>query len=563
MDVMHPDDRAPTLAAWAPAVARGEPFETYYRLRRAADGAYRWFLARAVPQRDAAGQITRWFGTCTDVHDARELAAEHDRLLAEAEAARHAAETAATRADFLSHASELLAASLDVEPTLRQVAALAVPTLADWCAVDLVSPDGRFQRLAVCHPDPAMVRLAYELDARYPEDPASPHGRYNVLRTGRPELMADIPDAMLVAVCRDAEHLRIVRALQLRSYVTAPLAGPEGVIGVLSLVYAESGRQYTEADMQLAVELARRAAHAIENARLVAALGESRQQLEEQAVELELQKEELEATTEELLHQSERAEQARQAAEEARQAAEEANRAKTQFLATMSHELRTPLNAIGGYVDLLTMELRGPVTEAQRDDLGRIRRSGQHLLGLINDILNFAKLEAGQVEFRPVAFSAAAMLREVEPLILPQLAARGLDYTARADDDRLLVHADPEKVRQILLNLLGNALKFTDAGGEVSLDCRAGEARGDDGVPRRMACYAVRDTGRGIPPDRHERIFEPFVQVDRHLTAASQQGVGLGLAISRDLARAMGGDLTVESAPGEGSTFRLVLPTSV
>jgi signal transduction histidine kinase len=416
-----------------------------------------------------------------------------------------------------------------------------------------VGPDGRFERLAVCHPDPAMVRLAYELDERYPEDPASPHGRYNVLRTGEAEMMVDIPDALLVAACRDAEHLRIARALQLRSYVAAPVAGRDRVLGVLTLVYAESGRRYTEADRQLAVELARRAAQAIENARLVDALSESRHQLEEQAVELELQKEELQATAEELALQSERAEQARAVAEEA-------NRAKTQFLATMSHELRTPLNAIGGYADLLTMGLRGPLSDAQRADIGRIRRSGQHLLGLINDILNFAKLEAGQVEFRPAAFDADAVVREVEPLLLPQVEAKGLAYTTECADPAPRVYADPEKVRQVLLNLLTNAVKFTDAGGAVSLACAPCAPAGAPGGA--AVCFTVRDTGRGIPADRMESIFEPFVQVDRHLTAASQQGVGLGLAISRDLARAMGGDLTAESAPGAGSAFRLVLPAA-
>jgi PAS domain S-box-containing protein len=232
--------------------------------------------------------------------------------------------------------------------------------------------------------------------------------------------------------------------------------------------------------------------------------------------------------------------------------AETANRAKGEFLAVMSHELRTPLNAIGGYVDLLTMGLRGPVTDEQREDLARIRRSGQHLLALINDILNFARLDAGQVEFRIQDVTLDPVLADLEALVAPQVAAKGLTYAHQGCGAPGTVRADPERLRQILLNLLTNAVKFTDAGGRIAIACDASD--------RSAVRLHVRDTGRGIPADQLERIFEPFVQVDRNLTPGSQQGVGLGLAISRDLARRMGGDLTAESVRGRGSTFTLVLP---
>jgi PAS domain S-box-containing protein len=242
---------------------------------------------------------------------------------------------------------------------------------------------------------------------------------------------------------------------------------------------------------------------------------------------------------------------------EARAEAEAANQAKAQFLAAMSHELRTPLNAIGGYADLLDLGLRGPVTDAQRADLARIKRSGQHLLSLINDILNFARLEAGRVELHLAPVLMREVLAGVEPLVAPQLAARALAYDATCADD-VVAWADAEKVQQVLLNLLINASKFTEPGGRVTVEC----AHDDVHVH-----VHVRDTGRGITTDRLDRIFEPFVQIDRHLTQASQQGVGLGLAISRELARAMGGDITVASRPGHGSTFTLTLlrqePTAV
>ena len=243
----------------------------------------------------------------------------------------------------------------------------------------------------------------------------------------------------------------------------------------------------------------------------------------------------------------------------AQHAAEAANSAKSEFLSTMSHELRTPLNAIAGYTQLLTMDLRGPLSDAQRQDLERIDRASQHLMGLVTDVLNFARLDAGRLEFNIEDVELADVVGDLEPLLGPQFSAKGVafDHDGCASDtpDRPhVVRADPEKFRQILLNLLTNAVKFTEAGGRVSLACVTDAAAG-------VLRVRVTDTGRGIAREQFERIFEPFVQVDRHRTQGSQQGVGLGLAISRDLARRMGGDLTVESTPGVGSSFTLTLPT--
>lgn len=234
----------------------------------------------------------------------------------------------------------------------------------------------------------------------------------------------------------------------------------------------------------------------------------------------------------------------------ARREAEEANAAKSQFLATMSHELRTPLNAIAGYSELLKLELRGPITPEQRDDLDRIDRSQRHLLSLINDVLNFAKIEAGHVDVTSKPMGLAGVVESLREFVEPQLREKRLHFHMAEDLPESDVCGDPDKVRQILINLLSNAIKFTPYGGHISLEC---EEKGKNTL------IHVRDDGAGIPADKLEAIFEPFIQVSRDY-ATPVQGTGLGLSISRDLARRMGGDLTVESRLGEGSTFTLSLP---
>jgi PAS domain S-box-containing protein len=240
---------------------------------------------------------------------------------------------------------------------------------------------------------------------------------------------------------------------------------------------------------------------------------------------------------------------ARQEAEAARAEAEAANRAKSEFLAVMSHELRTPLNAIGGYAELLEMGVRGPVNEAQREDLTRIQKSQQHLLGLINDVLNYARVETGTVRYSMADVPVDETIATAEALVAPQVRAKGLSLDFGGCDRTLTVRADAEKLRQILLNLLTNAVKFTAPGGRIAIGCDVAADR---------VRIAVADTGIGVSPDKLASIFEPFVQVNPRLTR-TQDGVGLGLAISRDLARGMGGDLTVESEEGVGSTFTLTL----
>jgi signal transduction histidine kinase len=290
------------------------------------------------------------------------------------------------------------------------------------------------------------------------------------------------------------------------SFATLPLQANRGVFGILAFNFRER-RAFPPEERALLLAFAGQCSLALERARL---------------------------------YETERA---------ARDAAEAANVAKAQFLATMSHELRTPLNAIDGYAELLEIGVRGPLTEPQLEDVRRIRRSQKHLLALINDVLGFARLESGRVEFDLAPVAVDAVLGAMQELVAPQLGAKGLTYAYLRAPGGLRVVADADKLRQVVLNLLANAIKFTERGG-VELSCAAGAE---------TVAIAVRDTGRGIPAYRLGEIFEPFVQVEPSFTR-TVTGTGLGLTIARDLARRMGGDVTVASAEGEGSTFTVTLP---
>lgn len=266
--------------------------------------------------------------------------------------------------------------------------------------------------------------------------------------------------------------------------------------------------------------------------------------LQQQAEELEVQAEELQGQAFELKTTMEKLARARETADSA-------NKAKSEFLATMSHELRTPLNAIGGHVQLIEIGVYGPVNAEQRQALQRVDRSQRHLLGLINNILNLSRIEAGRVDYNIVDVNLAEAVADLRPMIEPQLSAKQITWEFRDSDRMPVVRADRDKLQQILLNLLSNAAKFTEPGGRVWLDVLVTES--DDAASVRVA-----DTGRGVPADKLESIFEPFTQVDSSHSREGQ-GSGLGLTISRDLARGMGGDLRVQSERGVGSVFTLTL----
>ncbi len=426
-------------------------------------------------------------------------------------AARAEADAARVRAEQLQALTAALARAVTAEAVVEAAVGEAGRVVGSASgALALLDADGQMFTLVPGPGMPADVAAAWQ---RFPNTGSG--SAAEAVRTLQPSYSRTRAEF----AARSPELAALAERLGLGANVALPLIIAEGgahqrVLGILAFTFAEPRAFDGEEDAFLRA-VADQCAQALERARLYEA---------EQA---------------------------------ARAAAESANAAKSQFLSTMSHELRTPLNAIQGYAELLTLGLRGPLTAPQQQDLERIRRANQHLMALVNDVLNFARLDAGQIEFRLGDVELAPLVADLEPLVAPQLAAKGLAFThdAGAPDASgrsPVVHADPEKLRQVLLNLLTNAIKFTSPGGHVALTCE----RDPDA---RVMRIRVRDSGRGIPEDQLERIFEPFVQVDRHRTHESQQGVGLGLAISRDLARGMGGDLTAQSVVGEGSTFTLVL----
>jgi PAS domain S-box-containing protein len=455
------------------------------------------------------------------------------------------------RRDFIAEATSTLAQSLEYQTTLVELARLFVPRLADWSAVDVVDSRTRLpRRLAVMHVDRAKIELAQRLADRYPEPPEARTGLPNVLRTGRAELYPEITGDMLRAGARDAEHLRLVQSLQLRSAMVVPLVARGHTLGAITLVQAESGRRYTRDDLAFVEDIARRAAIVIDNAQLYA---------------------------------SER---------EARLAADVANRTKDQFLATVSHELRTPLNAILGWARLMSSAASDEARRGRAIEI--IERNAVAMTRLIEDLLDISRIISGKVRLEQDRVDMAEVVEAAVDALRPSLENKELrlEVTRSPDDqgdpdDRgggaghrggtdaagheggtdaaghrggtdaaghegpLTILGDANRLQQVFSNLLTNALKFTARGGRIDIR-----------VDRRATSVdvEVRDDGKGISPDFLPRVFDPFRQADGSITRA-QGGLGLGLAISRHLVEQHGGTIRAESdGLGRGARFTVSLP---
>jgi len=417
--------------------------------------------------------------------------------------------SATKRADFLAKASRDLSMSLDESATRDTVRRLALPRPGTWCIVDVVESNGAIHRLAVIHPDPAKQALAAKLQEQWPLQRTSPAGSPSVIPSPRPTVVTQESGRALMLAAHGEENLRILREIGFGSLLVVPLIVRARVQGAMTFVSREGDPPFTSEEVALAVDVAARCALALDNARLY------------------------------------------READALRLAAELANKSKGEFLGSMSHELRTPLNAIGGFAELIDMGVRGPVTEEQHVALARIKANQEHLLVLITEILNFVRIESGRMEYRNTEVPLAPALVDVAGMLSAVIAEKKLTIEGPSDTAGAVAWGDPDRVRQILVNLVMNAVKYTPpSGGTITLTCAV---VGDTVLAR------VTDTGPGIPREKLETIFEPFVQLTSGLNDR-RGGVGLGLAISRDLARAMDGDLTVESTIGMGSRFTLTLP---
>jgi PAS domain S-box-containing protein len=446
------------------------------------DGVRRDFLTSRGIWRDANGVVAGIVGMSTNITERRQRE-QANSLLAEA--------------------GRVLAESLDYRVTLNAVAHLVAPAIADWCSLRLLNADGQLESLAVAHADPELEQSAREMLMRYPDLVDTSISASAVVRTGQSTVFTEIGDELLATLAHDEAHLALLQRVGMRSAMVVPMRAHGRTLGAMSLIAGGSGRCFTERDLPVAEELARRSALAIENSELFLA-------------------------------------------------AAAANRVKSEFLASISHELRTPLNAILGYTQLLSDGITGPVTDAQHNQLLRIRASATHLLGLIDEVLSFSRLEAGREQPALGDVDVAEVLDDAISLVRPLAAAKKLPLQIDSPyvaGGTLHIETDVLKLRQILVNLLTNAVKFTDRG-VVTLGARL------DGGD---VLFTVSDTGIGISPQHVERVFEPFWQVQQ---AASRRvgGTGLGLSVTRRLARLLGGDVRVDSVPGDGSTFEVRLP---
>jgi signal transduction histidine kinase len=416
---------------------------------------------------------------------------------------------AKNRGQYLAAASRDLSLSLDESTTRDTVRRLTLPRPGVWCIVDVVESNGALHRLAVIHPDPAKRALVKSLDAEWPTQGGRPANATGLWETQLPTVVTPDADSALLRAVHSESSLRTLREIGFGALLVIPLIVRARVQGAITFISRAGDQPFTPDEITLATDLGARCAMALDNARLY------------------------------------------READALRVAAQAANQSKSQFLGSMSHELRTPLNAIGGFTDLIEMEIEGPVTDEQRTALARIKANQQHLLKLITEILDFVRIESGRMEYHLGAVALNTALIDVAAMLSAAAEEKHLRFEGPICDADVMAWADPDRVRQIVVNLVMNAVKYTPAnGGTIALAC---------GVDGDNVVLHVTDTGPGMAADQLPSIFEPFVQLTAGLTDR-RGGVGLGLPISRDLARAMGGNLTVESTVGAGSRFTLTLP---
>ena len=442
---------------------------------------------------------TAYIASLRDITD-RKVVEQQVLQLVREQAARGAAEESARRLRYLLESTTTLASSLDQAAILTALPAMCVAEIADWAVVYSADAMGVVKRREVAHRDPSKAPLVRELQ-NSSIDPDSPHPVLETLRTRKAILLKTFGEAGLTALTISDRQAAIARELSVASLMVVPMVARDRALGAIALISSDASRPFSDQDLALAQDIATRAALAIDNARLY---------------------------------------------EEARKA----NQTKTDFLAVVSHDLRTPLNAIMGYAELLMMGIPEPVPPAASERLHRVQTSAKHLLYLLDELLDFARLDSGKETLHVQEIDLNDVVRDVAAVIEPLVTKRGLEFGVTLPSHPLRLQTDPDKLRQVLLNLLGNSVKYTDRG-RVQLEVSEG-AHG-------AAYIRVSDTGVGIAEHHLTDIFEPFWQVDE-TQRQREGGTGLGLSVVQRLVRLLGGDVSVESELGRGSTFSVVLP---
>jgi signal transduction histidine kinase len=440
-----------------------------------------------------------WIATLRDVTD-RKRAEENARRLIGEQAARLAAEEAARRFRFIADCSSMLSSTLDYDATLSVLAHMCITELADWVIVYTIDDNGLIHRVEVASRDSAKAEWARQVKEA-PMDTARIAPIVEVLRTRKPKLVQSVTKAAFDSITQDEQQKQVLRELGFASYMIVPLIARNQAVGAVALVSAREEQPFDEEDLALAEDLALRAALAVDNARLY-------------------------------------------------QEAQRANQSKSDFLAVISHDLRTPLASIIGYSELMSLGIPDQLTESGKQRIERIQTAARHLLYLLDELLNFARLEARREELRLQQVDTSTLVREVAEVMEPLAVERHLQLTIDVPSTPIQIETDPDKLRQVLVNLVGNAVKYTSEGG-ASLSVQRGS--GDS------IMFVVRDTGIGIGSQHLPHIFDPFWQADATARARGS-GTGLGLSVVRRLVEFLGGEVEVESELGKGSTFTVTLP---
>ncbi len=533
--LFYPGDQKRAFKLWNHSLKTGDPYEIEYRLYHAESKSYRWVIGRAMPLRNNDGEITKWYGTCTDVHDQKHISEQQT---------------------FLSDVSKELVASLDTRKLLAKLTKLSVPIISDWCTVDLYSPERGFEQVSVAHVDPKKISLATEYRRHNPLDIDDDTAIPRILKTGKAELYPVITNGMLEAYIDDEKTLRFMKSLELSSIMIVPLKQGKKTIGAISFVSAGSGRHFSENDFQMAGELASRVSLSITNAELYNKSVNEVSQRRELEHQLRTEKQKLESRVKERTTQLQLTNQGlrdeilrRQSAEkELSEYSDELTRSNKEledFAYVASHDLQEPLRKIQAFGNLLLGEYGDELGIEGADYLKRMHSAANRMSTLIQDLLTFSRVtrkERGRQEVD---------LNDVLADVMSDLETRVNETGAKIKVGNLpTVSSDPTHMRQLFQNLIGNAIKFHRTDVTPSVEVKARAKKGGSEI-------TITDNGIGFDEKYLDRIFSVFQRLHER---SSYEGTGIGLAVCRKIVERYDGTITAVSTKGKGSTFIVWLP---